>query len=211
VVVTVKINERGFWENNTTEGHGHDESLARGIADFLADENCIYEKEQRFYPTVVDLGAGTGFYTKFLTEEGFYCVAVDGNPFSMEISNGIVIPLDLTLDHKELFRELWDKSLECEEWGICLEVGEHIPKEFEQNFLDNICFLSRKGIILSWAVPGQGGDGHVNCQPNSYIIGEMAKRGYELDVMSSDILRGSASKYPNTGYWFKATIMVFKK
>jgi hypothetical protein len=63
---------------------------------------------------------------------------------------------------------------------ICIEVGEHIPIEFEQVFIDNICEQVIKGgqLILSWAHEGQQGYGHVNCRPDWYVIEEFHKRGF---------------------------------
>ena len=193
----LKINSRGFWENDTTEGHGHDENLAKGIVNFLNRE--FPSIESSIY--IADIGCGDGYYTKYLIDSKFNCDGYDGNPNTPKITNGLCYVQDFS------------KPLSIVESGydviLCLEVGEHVPKEFEQIFLDNLALFNSQIIILSWAIPNQAGDGHVNCQPNSYIISEMAKRGYELNVMSSDILRGSASKYPNVGYWFKNTLMVF--
>jgi hypothetical protein len=55
-------------------------------------------------------------------------------------------------------------------------------------------------------VVGQGGLGHVNCQNNDYIKGELIKRNFECceDILNNlrDISKLS---------WFKNTIMLFKK
>ena len=53
--------------------------------------------------------------------------------------------------------------------NFSLEVAEHIPLENEEAYLDNCCKLCEIGCILSWALPGQGGLGHVNEQPNEYV------------------------------------------
>jgi len=87
---------------------------------------------------------------------------------------------------------------------MSLEVGEHIPSEFEQTFLDNLVVNKPKMIIVSWAIPGQVGDGHVNCQPNSYIEAQMKLRGYAINNAISMQLRSRSSLW-----WFKNTIMVF--
>jgi hypothetical protein len=72
---------------------------------------------------------------------------------------------------------------------ISIEVGEHIPKEFEQVFIDNICSHTNSKLILSWAIVGQGGDGHVNCQNNDYIIAKLKEKGFEHDEYNSSVLR----------------------
>ena len=71
------------------------------------------------------------------------------------------------------------------------EVGEHIPKEGEAAFMDNLIRLAKpRGgrIILTWAQPGQGGKGHVNCQSKSYVIEEMEKRGVVFDELNTNWL-----------------------
>jgi hypothetical protein len=88
---------------------------------------------------------------------------------------------------------------------MSLEVGEHIPAEFESIYLDNVAKHAKGLIILSWAVPGQNGDGHVNCQSNEHIIDEMHLRSFTLDEVATKALRNSASLW-----WFKNTIMVFR-
>ena len=70
----------------------------------------------------------------------------DGAPFSEEISEGRVKYLDLTLPQYGL--PLYD-------WIISLEVAEHIPREYENIYLDNIVRHAKEGVILSWARPGK--------------------------------------------------------
>lgn len=88
---------------------------------------------------------------------------------------------------------------------MSLEVGEHIWKEGEQAFLDNVRRHAQRGIVLSWAISGQnGGHNHVNEQPNAYIIEQLKIRGCTYDEQASTQLREVA-----TLPWFKNTIMVF--
>jgi hypothetical protein len=37
-------------------------------------------------------------------------------------------------------------------------------------YLDNIFRLAKEGIILSWAVPEQGGLSHINNKPIEYVL-----------------------------------------
>jgi hypothetical protein len=92
------------------------------------------------------------------------------------------------------------------EYVITLEVGEHIPKINEDIFIGNVHNHNTKGVILSWAVVGQGGDGHVNCQNNDYIKQKFHDLGYKNDIEEEQFLRINSSFS-----WFKNTIMVFKK
>jgi hypothetical protein len=62
-------------------------------------------------------------------------------------------------------------------------------------------------VILSWAIPGQGGFGHVNCASNAYIIEEMKQRGWVYLSKPSDYLRERCSG----AEWCQDTVMVFEK
>jgi hypothetical protein len=92
------------------------------------------------------------------------------------------------------------------DWVLCLEVGEHIPKSFEDILLKNLDRHNSKGIILSWATVGQKGYGHINEQSNEYIKNTMQGLGYHNDLKTENIFRRRSSLS-----WFKNTIMVFRK
>ncbi len=90
-------------------------------------------------------------------------------------------------------------------WGLSLEVGEHVPREHQEVFLDHLVCYSTRGIVLSWAAPGQGGRGHVNEQPNPAIRRLMRERNFLSDLHLEHQLRQAAT-FP----WFSKTLMVFR-
>ena len=92
------------------------------------------------------------------------------------------------------------------DWVMSLEVGEHLPCEFEDNFINNLHNNNESGIILSWAIKGQGGHGHFNEQNNNYIKSKICKLGYINDIEAEEKLRKQSHLW-----WFKNTIMVFRK
>jgi hypothetical protein len=184
-----KINTKGYWESDTSCGHHFDEGINNSIL-FLIEKFGI--------TNVIDFGCGMGDYIKRIMDLGCECQAYDGNPNTPLLTNGIGKVLDFT--------EKFDLNKKFD-LVISLEVGEHIPKEYENIFINNICNHSHNYIIISWAIIGQGGDGHVNCQNNDYIINEITKRGFKYDLKNTKLLRDNAT----TAWWFKNTIMVFKK
>jgi hypothetical protein len=187
----MSINENGYWETNDYTGHAFDKKLC-GIIEFILNTNSI-EK-------LLDVGCGFAEYSRYYKSKNnnIDCDAYDGNPNTELLTEGFAKTLD--------FSKVVDlgKIYDC---VLSLEVGEHIPKEYEQVFIDNICKHSKKIVILSWAVPGQPGWGHVNCQPNSYIIEEMQKRGFEYDKDYSNLMRNNI----DSCWWFKETSMLFRK
>ena len=185
----MKINNFGFWETTDETGHIHDLSIAAALSNYLADKQA---------KTVVDFGCGMGDYAKAFKADGYKVEAYDGNPNTETLSGGIAKVLDLSKPF--YLRKMFDVVLS-------LEVGEHIPAEFEQQFIDNICKHSKKHLVISWAIEGQGGSGHVNCKNNNYIIGQIKDRGFSYNFNDSEKIRKAATN----ASWFGYTIMVFDR
>lgn len=180
------ISNSGAWENNSLEGHAFDNLLCENIIKF-----CKKNKIKNAY----DFGCGHGKYTLELNKNEIKCSGYDGNPYTKNIANEFCDVLDLTTDF----------NLDKKDLVISLEVGEHIPEKYENHLIERLKKHSKKYIILSWAVEGQGGDGHVNCKNNNYI-----KSKFEDDFINliddENIFRENC-ELP----WFKNTIMIFKR
>ena len=63
-----------------------------------------------------------------------------------------------------------------------------------------------KGIIISWAVKGQGGHHHVNCQNADYVIPLFQNMGYQYNKQQSEKIRKTANLKH-----FRKTIYVFER
>jgi hypothetical protein len=68
---------------------------------------------------------------------------------------------------------------------ICLEVIEHIPREFEDIVFDNIVRHTSKYLLFSGATVGQKGTGHINERPESHWFWQLNKRGLVLRHQAS--------------------------
>lgn len=168
-------------------------------ADYLVDEPlaaALVSYYRKRPGSIVDLGCGNGWYVRYLRDAGFDVAGYDANPHTSQMSGGVCHLADLS---KTVWLGVWD-------YALSLEVGEHIQPEREQTFIDNIHYHNLCGAVVSWAVPGQTGIGHVNERPNEYIISEFTRRGYEYNAAESARLREAAS-LP----WFRNTIMVFER
>lgn len=179
-----QISNKGFWLTSDESGHCFDAPLAEQL-------KCLFK-----HHNVIDLGCGPGYYTKYFLQNEIMCEGWDGNPNTPTISDGLCKVADLT--------QL--QSFEKKNWVLSLEVGEHIPKEYEHIFIDNLINHATEGIVLSWAIPNQPGDGHVNCQPNEYIISLIEKHGFVLDTLTTSQMRECAELW-----WFKNTVLCFRK
>lgn len=175
------IGPNGAWTGLELR-HYHDASLASGLAVLFRGR------------TVSDFGCGNGSYVKALRASGVDIHGYDGNPHTKNYPSCEILDLSIRFD------------VGVVDWALSLEVGEHIPKRFEDVFLDNLHRHNRRGVVLSWAVPGQSGDGHVNCQSNEYVRTKMSALGYKTDLSTEWALRVVA-----TIPWFKNTLMVFRR
>jgi len=123
--------------------------------------------------TILDIGAGFGQYVRAIREMGFSISGIDGTPNIHTLSKGLVRQQDLTRRCRRFYGSV--------DWGLFLEVGEHVPKQFESVLIDQVSRIPKKGLIVSWARVGQRGNGHINCQSPGYITAEFGKRGWVLD------------------------------
>ena len=192
------ITETGYWTSDDTESiHVHDPRLANWILNYLQND-----KDKQ----LIDFGCGMGDYLKKLHDNGFSNL----HGFEGEVRKGspkFIKNWDLSnpIKNYEGYNSLKKSAYNT----ICLEVGEHIPKQYESIFLDNITSLTTNKIILSWAIIGQLGDGHVNCMNNDEVILKMNELGFNYLENDSIIARNSVS--PEIASWFLNTIMIFQK
>jgi 2-polyprenyl-3-methyl-5-hydroxy-6-metoxy-1,4-benzoquinol methylase len=84
---------------------------------------------------------------------------------------------------------------------ISLETGEHIETKSSDQFVLNIANSTKKDgtILFSAAQPGQGGSGHINCQPKSFWIEKFAIHSFIYDEpLTKQILKEwSLQKVPD--------------
>lgn len=191
------ISDTGYWildEKGMDKEHAVDERVLDSII-------CLLEREFRSPPKIIDLGCGRCDYVNGLLSHGFDVVGVDGNPATGEYCSD---------PERILIRDL-SKPLDLDQqfdFVMCLEVGEHIPAQFEDALFQNMDRLCRSGgiVLLSWAVEGQPGYGHVNCHNNAYVKSKFYAMGYENAVEHEDIFRQQTQLW-----WFRDTLMLFKK
>jgi len=194
----------GAWEAEDLQNRPH-----QGLNTCLADQIKSLSDAKNF-TTISDYGAGSGAYSKYLIDQGIdsanlHCY--DGNTAIVDASGGLCQGgVDLSSPQP---------TLPVVDVVYALEIGEHIPKDREPVFLKNLNHAASKQLFLSWAIPGQGGNGHVNCQTNDYIIGEMAKLGLAFDDNVTKTIRDKLSSpechdCANSEH-FPKTLMVFNR
>jgi len=93
------------------------------------------------------------------------------------------------------------------DWIISLNVAEHIPKQYELVFVDNLVRHAKEGIILSWAKNVQGGHSiHTNDKDFADVKILMEERGFYHDASASKAINSKA-----TLDWLRENTNIFKK
>ncbi|MDB5120191.1 MAG: hypothetical protein JWN56_1409 [Sphingobacteriales bacterium] len=150
---------------------------------------------------VIDIGCGTGSWLSVAKQLGAANVlGVDGiftgtNMLCIEESefkeHDLRSPLNLTT-HYDL--------------AICLEVAEHLPEIAADNLIDVLTAHSDI-ILFSAAIPGQGGQFHVNEQWPEYWQRKFAEKGY----ITFDILRNRFWNNEDVDWWYKQNMFIYAK
>lgn len=130
------------------------------VWDYVISRFCIR--------SVLDLGSGCGNASDYFHRKGLKVLAVEGLAVSVEKSLYPSILMDLTQGPVRTNVDLVH----------CQEVVEHIDELYIQNLFDSL--LSGKLILMTHAVPGQGGHHHVNEQPPEYWIEHLKRQGCTL-------------------------------
>lgn len=189
----ILIKNTGAWDYNNNP---HDESvhfdipLVKWIVNFLKD---------RKINNLFDFGCSSGYYLKYISDniDGINLIGVEpnisdrnNNLFENILSHDLAIPFILGQKGSIL----------------CLEVLEHIPQQFESIAIDNIENHCDEYLLMSWAIPGQGGYGHFNEKSFVDVLALFESRGFQLMEEETKEAR-SVARLP----WLINNFTVFRK
>ena len=139
--------------------------------------------------TVIDIGAGTGKIVRKLAGKGYRIAGIDGTKTIEELTDGRIRHANLIEDCSEFHRSA--------DWGLFLEVGEHVEKEFESMLLQQVAQIPKTDLIVSWATPGQRGRHHVNCLWPTEVAALFVWQGWSINVESTKKIREVADEFYN--------------
>ncbi|QDH79801.1 class I SAM-dependent methyltransferase [Echinicola soli] len=151
--------------------------------------------------SVLDVGCGIGTWMKAFSQNGVAeVIGVDGDYVDRQLLKkyiplGNFIPRNLEQPF-DLHRKF--------DLVISLEVAEHLKPSSAQDFVDS---LTRHGdtILFSAAVPGQGGQRHINEQWLSYWAGKFADKGF----YTYDPFRPRIWNDKRIETWYRQNMVVF--
>ena len=185
----MRIDETGFWSDVRVSDHTCDPGLAAWIAKYLPKDVMTY-----------DLGCGPGEYLARLQLAGFWNLR--GFEAERIVPSFYAAIQTVNLATSKL------ADFKCERGNvITLEVAEHIPAKYQSAFLQNVNAMCLDNLVLSWALRGQGGSGHVNERNNNEVIPLVEQLGFRLRQHATDEARASVTELD----WFRRTLLVFKR
>ncbi len=148
--------------------------------------------------TALDIGCGPGIYVDAMRDHGIEATGIDTD--------------DRVADKPHLRQQSLFEINESAEVVICLEVAEHIAEDHADDVAASVADAVAPGGILIWsaAQPGQGGTGHINCQPKDYWAERLTAGGLQRDEEIEQHLKDYAISGYHMG-WFVNNCMVFSR
>ncbi len=148
--------------------------------------------------SVLDIGCGPGTYVDALRTFGISARGVD---------------IDDRVKGKEhlMYQSLFDlDDTDKADTVICLEVAEHIDESFADLVAYQVARCAKKTLIWTAAQPGQGGIGHINCQPREYWDKRLTEQGLVRNIELETRMLEFIVQGPHMG-WFRNNVMLFER
>lgn len=155
---------------------------------------------------IIDFGCGLGIWLNAFISlhknsgERLLATGIDGDWVPMgqlEISRREFQKVDLNSGFSLDLKQKYDLA-------ICLEVAEHLDKIWADNLVRQLT-LASDVVLFSAAIPGQGGEHHVNEQWQSYWIHKFQNKGY----ICLDIIRPQIWTHKKVMYCYQQNIFMF--
>jgi len=150
--------------------------------------------------SVLDVGCGRGAWLSAFREQGIEnVVGLDGDyikPSTLKIPADRFRPTDLSGKFKVPENRF--------DLAICLEVAEHLPAANSLHLVRQLASASAQ-VLFSAAPPGQGGEGHINCQPLSH----WRKIFEELSFRMLDPFRPRLRDNRSVEWWYRQNMVLF--
>jgi SAM-dependent methyltransferase len=148
--------------------------------------------------TVVDFGCGPGHLSREIAKLGVEVTSVDG--YSQPNFSGLPVQFHrLDLNDSEAIKALFSgKKFDL---AICLEVAEHLKPESSNVLIKYLTQMSPV-VVFSAAVPGQGGDGHINERSRTFWHDEFTQNKFVI----ADRVRSKLRLSSTMANWYRYNV-----
>lgn len=192
------------------EAGGYGERKARGFE--YTDDIHSMDSPRAMVPhivralrpaSVVDIGCGRGNFLRCFKEMGVSRVLgvdgpwADGTVWGRNLEPGEFLAVNLAEGEMPEIEDRFDLVL-------CLEVAEHLPAGRSGALVDLLTGLGPV-VVFSAAIPGQGGQGHLNEQWPSYWVDRFRERGFE----AHDVIRPLLWSDERIHWWYRQNTILF--
>jgi|ERR1035437_4334955 hypothetical protein len=171
-MTTVSATEQPHLGGNVREGDAF--TFCPRVWNYIIERFCV--------TSMMDLGSGIGNAAYFFFKKNIKTVAIEG--LSENVSSAFYPTICHDLTERPIFTSV--------DFVHCQEVVEHI----EERYLDNLLASLTCGrvILMTHAIPGQGGHHHVNEKPMEYWVQHISRRGYNLLIEDTNRVRNMAAQ-----------------
>lgn len=149
--------------------------------------------------SVLDVGCGEGHAVRYFARRlGVIAHGIDGLELNVRRAVHPIARHDLAAG---AYLMPVDMAWSC-------EVAEHIDPEHVGHFVDTLA--NGRLVAMTYAVPGQAGHHHVNCQPEAYWVAQLARRGYR-PAQRQDVERARSIATAEGAFYFGRTGLLFHR
>jgi len=149
--------------------------------------------------SVLDVGCGAGAWlAEYANQRVPICLGVDGD---------YVKPASLLVPAQDFVARDISQPFDLEkrfDLVQCLEVGEHLNPSASRTLVANLVRHS-DFVLFSAAVPGQGGENHINEQPYEFWRKIFAEHGYQ----PYDFVRPLVRRTKSVEGWYRRNVMLY--
>jgi SAM-dependent methyltransferase len=162
----------------------------------FADRLALFMRDVIRPNTVLDIGCGPGHFVYSMRDLGVNAFGID---------------IDIRVSGKpHLFQQDILSTKFVTDVAICLEVLEHISEDDAEEIIDKISTMFTDTLIFTAAQPGQGGVGHINCQPREYWDKLFNQNNLHRNILMEETLRLYCKQGRYMG-WFYNNLLVYTK
>lgn len=176
----IVLRTKATLEKNADHDELYDAAYYKRQQRLMADSGrkiAAWIKEHYNPSSVLDVGCGSGAIMDGFCELNIPVCGLEYSKVAIEMctSRGLEV-------HKfDLESDAMPNEIQPSDLVLSTEVAEHLPEHCADQYIDLCCKFSKGIVLITAAVPGQGGTDHVNEQPNEYWINKFAQRGWNYD------------------------------